>query len=158
MPATTNHSTSTETMSLRGKINRNPDRNEVRHFGRRTVLFAPVAALAWLGLIRLLSGHWLWLLPAVILAVGLPVGLACALAPGRAGPVHVAWHGLVAVLDWVVVTVALALVFFLVFTPVGLALRLAGRRLVLRRPDPALSTYWKPSEKVIDLQRYRRPF
>ena len=44
MPATTNHSISTETMSLRGKINRNPDRNEVRRFGRRTVLYYPESA------------------------------------------------------------------------------------------------------------------
>lgn len=145
-------------MEFFDRLVRHPSPLEVRRFGWRTVLFAPIAAVAWLGLFRLLSGHWLWFLPIVILAVGLPVGLICTLAPGRAGPVHVAWHGLIAVLDWVVVTVALALVYFLVFTPVGLVLRLTGRRPILRRPDPALSTYWKPAEKVIDLQRYRRPF
>jgi hypothetical protein len=145
-------------MALFDKLDLQPEPSEVRRFGLRTLAFAPVAAIAWFGLLRLTAGAWLWHLPAIILTVGLVVGLSCSIAPRPARIVHVGWHGLVALLDWVVVSIALLIVYGLVFTPIGLILRIIGRNPLLRRPDPDRKTYWQPAEKVTDLQRYHRQF
>ena len=145
-------------MNIFEKVNPRPAPSEVRRFGLRTIGFAPLAALVWLGILRLTAGDWHWHLPAIILALGLFIGLSCAAAPGPARIIHRAWHGLIAILDWVIVSIALLLVFCLVFTPIGLILRLLGRRPLRRRPDPDLKTYWQPAEKVTDLQRYHRQF
>ncbi len=145
-------------MDIFEKVNPHPGPPEVRRFGLRTTVFAPLAALVWIGILRLTAGVWHWHLPAIILALGLFIGLACAAAPGPARIIHFGWHGLVAILDWVIVSIALLLVYWLVFTPIGLILRLLGRQSLRRRPDPDLKTYWQPAEKVTDLQRYHRQF
>jgi hypothetical protein len=140
------------------QIDRNPTPAVVRRFGRRTVLAAPIAGLVWLVVIRLMSGGWHPWLPLIIGGGGLVLGLFCALAPRLSHSVHVAWHVVIAVIDWLVIGILLSLVFFLVFTPVGVCLRLAGRRTVRRRPDPDATTYWQKPEKVTDLRRYYRQF
>lgn len=87
------------------------------------------------------AGHglapWLW-------GFGL-FALATAGTGTRLGlPAYWAWMGLVWTVGTVIGTVALAGVFFLVVTPLGLAARLAGRdRLALRRP-PAGESLWQP--------------
>ncbi|MEZ5276634.1 MAG: hypothetical protein R3F07_09660 [Opitutaceae bacterium] len=145
-------------MDIFDKLDRHPSPPEIHRFGLRTIAFAPLAALAWFGILRLSTGNWLWHLPAVILTFGLIIGLACAAFPNLARPLHVGWHALIAALDWVIVSLALILVFYLVFTPTGLLLRLAGRRPLIHRADPGRKTYWQPAEKVADLRRYHRQF
>lgn len=145
-------------MDIFEKVNPHPGPSEVRRFGLRTIVLAPPAALVWLGILRLTAGDWYWHLPVIILALGLFIGLSCSIAPSPARIIHFGWHGLVAILDWVIVSIALLLVYWLVFAPIGLILRLLGRRPLRRRPDPDLKTYWQPAEKVTDLQRYHRQF
>lgn len=78
------------------------------------------------------AGHalapWLWgfgLFALVTAGTGTRLGL----------PAYWAWMGFVWAVGTLVGTLALAAVFFLVVTPLGLAARLAGRdRLCLRRP------------------------
>jgi hypothetical protein len=81
--------------------------------------------------------------PQVVLlacaAVFFPVTIFCprALGPGYRGWMRVA-HGIGAV----VTTIILTLVFYLVFTPVALFLRLIRKDHLERRFDPSASTYW----------------
>jgi hypothetical protein len=71
-------------------------------------------------------------------------------------PVYRAWMGFVWVVSWVLGTVALAAVFFLVVTPIGLGARLAGRdRLKLRRP--AAGSLWE-SVPAPRREGFDRPF
>ncbi|MBM4010265.1 MAG: hypothetical protein FJ286_02625 [Planctomycetes bacterium] len=59
-------------------------------------------------------------------------------------PAYWAWMGFVWLVGTALGIAALAAVFFLVVTPLGLAARVAGRdRLGLRRPPPAASL-WRP--------------
>ena len=87
------------------------------------------------------SGHalapWLW-------GFGL-VALATAGTGTRLGlPVYWAWMGFVWTVGTLLGVTALAAVFFLVVTPLGLAARRAGRdRLAIRRRPPAESL-WHP--------------
>jgi len=57
-------------------------------------------------------------------------------------PLNRAWMKLGAVLHHVVSPLALGLIYFAVFTPVGLVMRLAGRDALSRRFEPARPTYW----------------
>ncbi|MFM7185940.1 MAG: hypothetical protein ACKO4Z_14400 [Planctomycetota bacterium] len=91
------------------------------------------------GLFR--AGHglapWLW-------GFGL-FALATAGTGTRLGlPAYWAWMGFAWTVGTAIGIAALAGVFFLVVTPLGLAARLAGRdRLALRRPPPEASL-WRP--------------
>jgi hypothetical protein len=81
-----------------------------------------------------MSARVVWGVGALAFATGI-TGTRVAL------PVYRAWMGFVWVVSWVLGTVALAAVFFLVVTPIGLGARLAGRdRLKLRRP--AAGSLW----------------
>ncbi len=59
-------------------------------------------------------------------------------------PLNRAWMRFGALLHRVVSPVVLGLIYFAVFTPVGLAMRLAGRDAMARRFEPAKPSYWIP--------------
>jgi hypothetical protein len=61
-------------------------------------------------------------------------------------------------IGWVVSKVALALLYFLVFTPIALIFRIKGRDALQRSFDPKASTYWEPYRPNRGLDRYLRPF
>ena len=52
----------------------------------------------------------------------------------------------------------MAIVFYVVLTPVGLIFRAIGRDPLHRRFEPTASTYWVPREPARDAQRYYRQF
>jgi hypothetical protein len=58
---------------------------------------------------------------------GLLVVLGVAV-PGRLGPLHAAWMGMARAISKVTTPIFMGGVFFLVLTPIGLLMRLAGRR------------------------------
>ena len=57
-------------------------------------------------------------------------------------PLNRAWMRFGALLHHVVSPVVLGLIYFGVFTPVGLVMRLAGRDAMARRFEPAKPSYW----------------
>lgn len=64
-------------------------------------------------------------------------------------------RALATAVTWVLMT----LLFFLVFLPLGLALRAAGKLGITRRPDPRLASYWEPAAgREPTLDSYRRQF
>lgn len=64
-------------------------------------------------------------------------------------------HGVGVTLTWVLMTVAYALLFL----PVGLALRAAGKLRITRGADARLASYWQlPPPAPPGLDGYRKPF
>lgn len=113
-----------------------PAPRALRQFGLVVggVLLAVAALLLW----RRGPSGWAW---------GLGVGggalvVAGALAPVALRPVRTVWMALAFALGFVMTRVILTAAFALLFVPVGLALRLVGKDLLHRRPDPGASTYW----------------
>jgi hypothetical protein len=106
--------------------------------------------------LALIKGHpaWaaiLWGLAVVVRALGLwrpawvkPVFLGLALATWPIG--------------WLVSHLALVFVYYLVITPIGMALRLASRDPLRRRFDRAAKTYWEPYDPNQGPERYLRQF
>lgn len=60
--------------------------------------------------------------------------------PGRLTPIHRAWMGLAHLLSKITTPIFMGIVYFLVLTPVGLLLRVFGRRPLSRKPSD--SGHW----------------
>lgn len=69
----------------------------------------------------------------LLLAFGFPRALA---------PFNRLWFGLGMLLNRLVSPIVLGAMFFLLFTPFGLVLRLVGTNLLNRRQDPTAKSYW----------------
>lgn len=92
-----------------------------------------------------------------LVAAGLTAGLLGTLHPKFLRPVFVGWMIMVFPIGWTVSHLLLGLLFFGVFTPVGLLLRICGKdSLLLKRP--AAGSCWRPKPPVTDLQRYLRQY
>lgn len=79
--------------------------------------------------------------PAALVAVLLAA--AAALKPQALAPLNKAWMTLGAAMGHVMSPIALAILFFAVFTPVALVMRLAGRDELRLRRAPASNSYWR---------------
>lgn len=62
------------------------------------------------------------------------------LIPGQLGPVYRAWMGLALLISKVTTPILMGLIYFVVMTPIGLVMRLAGRRALVHRPEA--DSYW----------------
>jgi hypothetical protein len=79
---------------------------------------------------------------AVTGGLGVCLVLAGLALPAHLGPLHRAWMGLAHAISKVTTPIFMGVVFFVVITPIGLLMRLAGKRgLVHRERDGG---YWAP--------------
>lgn len=76
-------------------------------------------------------------------ALGVALVVAGLFVPAAARVFHAVWMRLAHALGWVNSRILLALLFYLVITPMGLVQRLAGRD-ALRRRGQRSSSYWIP--------------
>jgi len=114
-----------------------------------------VALLAIAGLLALKHKS----APMPLLYVSLGFLLTGFIIPMVLKPVYVAWMRLAFVLGWVNTRLLLCVLFYLVFTPIGLALRLFGKDLLDRKLDKNAETYWHRREKRhLKLEEYERQF
>jgi hypothetical protein len=130
------------------ELKTDPTREELRRFGMICLVgFAVVGSVVlWR------SGS----LPAAVafFAAGVlaaAVGLA---APPALKPLFLFLVIVTYPIGWILSHLLLASVYFLVITPIGLALRLFGTDPLERRFDPHAESYWKPTETQKDVERY----
>ena len=134
-------------------VNRNPTRSQLRWFA------ALVFPLFW-GWVAFLV-HRRADLPRVAVAIA-----AAAVAISIAGLVSPAfmrrvWIGMMVGLSpigWVMSHLILALIYYLVLTPVGLALRAAGRDPLHRRFERDARSYWIDRPDRPEVERYFRQY
>ncbi|MCP4897230.1 MAG: hypothetical protein GY906_09700, partial [bacterium] len=93
----------------------------------------------------------LWLLAIVVPVIGwiFPRFMRAVFV----GMSYAAWP-----IGFVVSHVVLALVYYLVLTPIGLSLRVFGYDPMQRRVDTEAKTYWIERDATIDAKRYFRQF
>lgn len=123
----------------------------LRHFGLTTGMI--LAALFGLVLPWLLGASfpvWPWVIAAVLTIWAL-------VAPKTLRPVYRGWMRGALLAGRVTTPLILSLLFFLLFTPIGLIMRLAGREPLRRRLDPTAASYREPSE-ADSPQSMERPF
>jgi hypothetical protein len=73
-------------------------------------------------------------------------------------PVFTGWMILAFPIGWTVSRLTAALLFYGLFTPLGLFFRLTGRDVLTRRHRPDRSTYWQPKPVASDVRRYFHQF
>jgi len=111
------------------------DRKGLRDFGLVTGgMFAGLFGLFFPWLLGLSLPIWPWVIFAVL-------GLAGLLAPEALRPVHYWWMRLALVISRVTTPLFLAMVFFLVFTPIGLFMKIFGKDAMRRKIDDTINTY-----------------
>ena len=115
---------------------------ELRNFG---LLFSALGLIAGFFMIWKDHGH-VWI-PFALAGVFLLTGLA---APKLLAPFHRLWMRFAALLAWFNTRLLLSLFFFLVMTPMGLAMRLFGRDVLHKKTERSAASYWikrDPAEK-----------
>ena len=116
------------------------------------VMAVPLGLLAGLGYWRH-KAAWPYLAGAAgfFLVVGL-------VFPKALAPVEWAWMKLAQGLSFVMTHLIVGLAFFLVITPIGLILRVIGKRPLALAPDPKATTYWEAVEADSIYTRSDKPY
>jgi saxitoxin biosynthesis operon SxtJ-like protein len=90
--------------------------------------------------------------------IGAGLMLAYYLVRSIQRPVFDLWMGISYPIGWVMSAIMMAVIFFLVLTPVGLVMRLLGRDPMCRAFDRAAESYWEPHNPEGDSRRYFQQF
>jgi len=139
------------------EVDWNPDVRGRKKFAVSLIIGFPVIALL-LALVSYLKTHAVGPFPAWLGGVGLAAGVIFWLLPQIARPFYVAWYFLACCMGFVIGNVLFAVFFYLVFTPLGLLLRLRKKQAITKGFDKAKASYWRDAEKPVDLKRYYRQF
>ena len=135
------------------QINKNPTRRDLNQFG-----------FIWLGFVALFGviaffkfnspmvARWLWIVAVVVPIVGWLVPAFMRLV--FLGMSYLAWP-----IGFVVSHVVLAVVYYLVLTPIGLLTRVFGYDSMKKKFDREAASYWiERSSEAIEHKRYFRQF
>ena len=123
--------------------------------------------LKWFGVIVAgcfaVLGTFAWLRDHPRLATTLwSTGAALMLLYYAVGPIQrlmfSMWMAITYPIGWTVTHLTMALMYYGVFTPIGLLMRLVGRDPMQRAFDRAAESYWEPHDPGSDPKRYFRQF
>lgn len=134
------------------EINWNPGSKQLRIFSVLQIIFFAIVAF-WL-----LDGTSYARIANVALVVSLIIGIVGFAWPPLAQVVYVVWIALVFPIGWTVSHVVLAVLFFLVITPIAIIMKLCGYDSMQREFDRQAATYWKRREPNDDASRYFKQF
>lgn len=110
------------------------DSRDIRKFG--------LTALVFFGTLATVSGWQGKLVFAAIFACLALLGLSFILAPDAMKPAYLFWLRWGHIIGRGVTVVLLTLIYYLVITPYGLAMRIIGKRPLPYKPDPDRDSYW----------------
>ena len=95
----------------------------------------------------------------ILIAIAAVVFVVALVSPRPLGPAFRCWMALARALGWVMTRLLLSIMFYLVFTPIGLIMRLIRRDVLHRDFNSSKSSFWIPKEDPKDgLERYTRQF
>ena len=132
-------------------IPRNPDNRMLRQFAGLWMMFFVGMALS-----EFFRNHNTTA-AIVVGALAISVGVPGLIFPRLLKPVFVGWMIVVFPIGWLVSRIILSLLYFGVFAPVGLMLRMLGHDpLRLKKPD--VESYWQEKTQQTSLRRYLKQF
>lgn len=134
-----------------------PDREKLRQFG-----WISLGGFGVIGGVLGWKFGWFaegeWLVPAVLWGIGVLAALLSLVEPLLLKPLYLVLTAISAVIGPIVATVVMGVIFYLVFLPLGLIFRLAGRDELQRRLDPEAKSYWIESPGAQPPERYFRQY
>ncbi len=133
-------------------LNLNPSKRELRIFSLGALVF--LAIVGWL--VWRKSGSTT--AAEILVAVGVVVAVLGLTVPRAVRPLFIALMVINYPIGWVVTHVVMALIFYLVVTPLAVIMKVAGRDPMERRFDQSAATYWKRRPTETDPGRYFRQF
>jgi len=112
--------------------------------------------LAFLGGLAVFHGVWGGrpTLAKVLAVVALVPGVAGLIRPGSIRWLFKLAMAIATPIGWVVSNVLLAVIFYVVITPVAWVFKIMRRDALARRLDPTLKSQWVEREQVTDPRRY----
>jgi hypothetical protein len=132
------------------EINWDPDRAELRKFGWSLIIGFPIIALIFFTVTSIMTQAFppprFFLLLA---GIGASVGLLSLLVPALAKPFYTVWYGFAGCIGIVMSNLLIMLLFYGLFTPFGLVMRLIRRDALDLKRNRDATSYWKdaPPEK-----------
>lgn len=133
------------------KLNRNPPDRELRQFAVIFFLFCVVVALIAYSAD---SAN----VAATVLAIGVLTGAIGYMRVAFVRPIYLGWMYAAYPIGWVVSHTVLAIVFYLLVTPVGWLMRRLRYDPLERQFHPSAKTYWTPIQAQVDKTSYFRQF
>lgn len=134
------------------EINKNPSRRELNWFGILLPLFfALIGAVCWWRAWSETAASVLWMIAA-------GAGAVYWLAPPLRRTIYLGWMYAALPMGWMVSHALLAMIYYLVFTPIGLVMRCVGYDPMHRRIDRAATSYWIERPAAPNAGRYFRQF
>jgi len=112
------------------------------------------------GIVLIVIGGWQFyrqihpITRIILWAIGGGLFLIGLLAPKVLNPLYTLWMGLALILGWINTRILLGLIFYLVFTPIGLAMKVFKRDTLQRQIDKDANSYWVDREKPQNLKEH----
>ncbi len=109
------------------------------------------------------SGGWRWLVHdeasrGIVFALVASIGLLGLVKPSVMRPIFVGWMVVTFPIGWVVSRLMLIVVFYGVFTPIGLLFRVMGRDLLQLKRRSERTSYWASKPSASAGRSYYRQF
>ena len=140
------------------EVNWRPGLAERRRFASSLMVGFPGVAVVLLAAGRWQGTAWSFGPPLLVGGVGAALGLMLWAVPQIARPFYVGWYAVACAIGFVIGNAALVAIYLLLFTPLGLAMRVVGRRPLRTGFDRRASTYWRDAPAPADPERYYRQF
>jgi hypothetical protein len=134
------------------EINKNPSPRELRWFGLMVLAFGGLVSAILYARFRWPVGSW------IPLAAGSILAAVYYLVPASRRAIYLGWNYAFLPLGMLTSFVLLAVIYFLIFTPIGLVMRLVGRERVPRGFDRLAASYWVKRPPARPPETYFRQF
>jgi|SwirhirootsSR2_FD_contig_41_456202_length_856_multi_1_in_0_out_0_2 Saxitoxin biosynthesis operon protein SxtJ len=133
-------------------INRNPSRRDLVGFGALLPVFvALVGAMAQWRFHSPVAARNIWIVGGVLT-------LVYWLVPPLRRLIFLGWMYVAYPIGWTVSHVAMAAIYYVIVTPIGLLLRAMGQPPLQRGFDRRARSYWEPHDPSADVSRYFKQF
>jgi saxitoxin biosynthesis operon SxtJ-like protein len=134
------------------EINWHPSPRELRIFAALWILFFTlIAGIVYSQTDSILAANAIVATATAIVVLGLRM-------PKFLRVLYLGWMLATFPIGWLLAHVAIAIVYYLVLTPIGLTLRLLGRDSMNKNFDPSTPSYWQPRQETDDPKQYFRQF
>jgi hypothetical protein len=134
------------------EINKNPSPRELRWFGLIMLAFGGFVSAILYARFRWPVGSW------IPLAAGSVLAAVYYVVPAARRPMYLGWMYAFLPLGMLTSFLLLAVIYFMIFTPIGLVMRLVGRERVPKGFDRQAASYWVKRPAARPPDSYFRQF